>query len=320
MFAAAHFLHYPATVFSVHAGEKARRSDVAEAETRKNPPRGGHPANCSPIAMTLRDADRVLGLNITLHDLSGVFNVRDGGTLLDPARQSHRRFTVCRVGYCAECLAHCRDRIRQRSLTEQQPFVSSCWKGLTEVVVPIVRDDVLLAVLFAGPGRAMPRRRPPDAAARLAGAHARLSELDNGECGTAGGCSDARDGLVQRIEQAVLAECPTTARSDHAVSALPSAPDISVADLAAEMHLSPSRTSHLVKELFGAPFQDLVIRHRLQRALHFLRSTDLPVAAVGRRVGIENEYYFNRLFKRAYGEPPARYRRQFKQGTLLSET
>lgn len=296
---------------------------MAEAETRKNPPRGGHPANCSPIAMTLRDADRVLGLNITLHDLSGVFNVRDGGTLLDPARQSHRRFTVCRVGYCAECLAHCRDRIRQRSLTEQQPFVSSCWKGLTEVVVPIVRDDVLLAVLFAGTwkGDATPAaaRTLP---ARWRAAHARLSELDTEHAERLGRLLlTLGTGLVQRIEQAVLAEL-----SDNRQVLIMRFlhyhlhRDISVADLAAEMHLSPSRTSHLVKELFGAPFQELVIRHRLQRALHFLRSTDLPVAAVGRRVGIENEYYFNRLFKRAYGEPPARYRRQFKQGTLLSET
>ncbi len=279
-----------------------------------------HPANFSPIEMTLRDADRILGLNITLHDLSGVFNVCDGGTLLDPSRQSHRRFTVCRIDFCEACLRHCRDQIRLRCLCERQPFVNHCWKGVTEIVVPLIKDDVLLAILFAGTWKGEEPASGTVLPAQWRAAYDQLPPLDAAHAESLGRLLQTLGtGLVQRIEQAVLADISDTRQVQimrflhyHIHR------KIAVADLAAAIHLSPSRTSHLVTELFGASFQELVIRQRMQRAMHFLRATDLPVAAVGRRVGIDNEYYFNRLFKRMYGQPPARYRRQFKLGTLIS--
>ncbi len=265
--------------------------------------------------MTLQDAERLLGVNITLHDLSGVFNVPGGSTLLGPNRQSHRRYAVCNLGYCAACQAYCRDQIRRRCLSRQQPFVSSCWKGVREVVVPLIRHDILLAVLFVGSWRSA---TPSDAGAtaRWRSEHARLPLLDSGRAEPLGRLFMALGaGLVQQIEQAVLAELSDNRQVQimrflhynlHRAFTL--------AELAGEMHLSPSRTSHLVKQLFGVPFQELVIGQRMLRAMHFLRATDLPVAAVGRRVGIENEYHFNRLFKRVHGDPPARYRRQYQEG------
>ena len=243
------------------------------SRTKKAP--GVHPATYGPIETTLRDADQILGLNLTVHDLSGVFNVRHGATLLDPARQSHRRFAVCRIGYCAACLGHCRDRIRQRCLTEQQPFVSTCWKGLTEVVVPLVREDALLAILFAGTwrGTAPTPGAPQSATWRIA--YARLPALETAQAERFGRLLlTLGTGLVQRIEQAVLAELSDN-RQVMIIRFLHYHlhRDIAVADLAAAIHLSPSRTSHLVKELFGSPFQELVIRHRF-----------MPLAGVVQRI------------------------------------
>ena len=120
-------------------------------------------------------------------------------------------------------------------------------------------------------------------------------------------------GLVQQIEQAVLAELSDNRQVQimrflhynlHRAFTL--------AELAGEMHLSPSRTSHLVKQLFGVPFQELVIGQRMLRAMHFLRATDLPVAAVGRRVGIENECHFTVVQARSR-DPPARYPRNTRR-------
>jgi AraC-like DNA-binding protein len=48
---------------------------------------------------------------------------------------------------------------------------------------------------------------------------------------------------------------------------------------------------------------------RMHTAEDLLRSTDLGVAAIARRVGYESEEAFSRAFKRAHGVAPSRWRR-----------
>ena len=49
---------------------------------------------------------------------------------------------------------------------------------------------------------------------------------------------------------------------------------------------------------------------RLRLAAQALTSSAKGVADIAAAVGYESEAAFNRAFKRAFGEPPARYRRQ----------
>ena len=53
-------------------------------------------------------------------------------------------------------------------------------------------------------------------------------------------------------------------------------------------------------------------RWRLQLGAQLLRSTSNSVAAIADEVGYESEASFNRAFKREFGLPPARFRRQSK--------
>jgi transcriptional regulator GlxA family with amidase domain len=57
-----------------------------------------------------------------------------------------------------------------------------------------------------------------------------------------------------------------------------------------------------------------VARLRLQQAAPLLETSDRSVINVATDVGYESEAAFNRAFKRSFGLPPARYRRQ-RQGT-----
>jgi AraC-like DNA-binding protein len=83
---------------------------------------------------------------------------------------------------------------------------------------------------------------------------------------------------------------------------------VRLADLADELHLSESRTSHAVSEMFGIPFQNLLLQQRINGAKTLLLNTDLTVGEIARRVGMRNEYHFNRSFRRAVGLPPGRFR------------
>ena len=53
-----------------------------------------------------------------------------------------------------------------------------------------------------------------------------------------------------------------------------------------------------------------LIRWRLQLAARALGSTSRGVADIAEEVGYESEAAFNRAFKREFGSPPARYRRE----------
>jgi transcriptional regulator GlxA family with amidase domain len=60
----------------------------------------------------------------------------------------------------------------------------------------------------------------------------------------------------------------------------------------------------------GAPPLAYLAHWRLQMGARLLRTTNRKVLDVAGEVGYESKAAFNRAFKRAFGTPPARYRRE----------
>jgi AraC-like DNA-binding protein len=56
-------------------------------------------------------------------------------------------------------------------------------------------------------------------------------------------------------------------------------------------------------------------RWRPQLAARALQSTPRGVSEIAAEVGYESEAAFNRAFKREYGLPPARYRRELRMAS-----
>ncbi len=86
--------------------------------------------------------------------------------------------------------------------------------------------------------------------------------------------------------------------------------EITVADIAAHLHISPSRLHAVFKSATGTSPVAYLTAHRLSRACLLLESTSLPIAGVAARCGIPDMFYFSRQFKAAYGIPPSEYRRK----------
>jgi AraC-like DNA-binding protein len=89
---------------------------------------------------------------------------------------------------------------------------------------------------------------------------------------------------------------------------------VGLPDLAAAVHLSPSRTGRVVRELFQMPFRRLLRRERLYRARTLLLTRSCSVGEAARLAGFEDEYHFNKAFKKAFGLPPGRFRAKFRVG------
>jgi AraC-like DNA-binding protein len=82
-----------------------------------------------------------------------------------------------------------------------------------------------------------------------------------------------------------------------------------VGDLAAAVGVSRAVLAERFRHYLGEPPMGYLTRWRLQLGARLLTTTSQSVAEIAGLVGYESEAAFNRAFKRGFGTPPARYRK-----------
>jgi AraC-like DNA-binding protein len=85
-----------------------------------------------------------------------------------------------------------------------------------------------------------------------------------------------------------------------------------ISDLADEVGISRSALTERFTRFLSEPPMTYLTRWRLQLAARSLEKTSHGIAEIAANVGYESEAAFNRAFKRQFGWPPARYRREMK--------
>jgi AraC family transcriptional regulator, alkane utilization regulator len=91
-----------------------------------------------------------------------------------------------------------------------------------------------------------------------------------------------------------------------------------VDELARKAGLSRSALAQRFTCLVGQPPMQYLARWRLQVAAQEMLSGSKSLAAVAAEVGYESEAAFNRAFRRVFGMPPARYRRERKAQSVAA--
>ena len=86
---------------------------------------------------------------------------------------------------------------------------------------------------------------------------------------------------------------------------------VGVSDLAEELNLSESRTSHLLHEFFGKGFSALINEQRVRAVQEYLIRTDLPLREIAVLTGFRNEYYLSTVFRKLRKCTPGSVRRRF---------
>jgi AraC-like DNA-binding protein len=94
---------------------------------------------------------------------------------------------------------------------------------------------------------------------------------------------------------------------------------ISLEDVAALVHVSPSRLRHVFKEVTGVSFKEYVTHVRVAEAKRLLLGTEQSVADVARAVSYTNLYQFYKVFSRSCGMSPGEYRRHYAPAAVEPE-
>lgn len=87
---------------------------------------------------------------------------------------------------------------------------------------------------------------------------------------------------------------------------------IQLAELAALARVSVPHYTALFRRITGYSPVNYLIRQRIQHACRLLDTTDLPMSGIAQAVGMEDPFYFSRIFSRIMGRSPRDYRRAQK--------
>jgi len=86
--------------------------------------------------------------------------------------------------------------------------------------------------------------------------------------------------------------------------------DISLKTMADQVNMHPSYFGQLFREETGLLFNDCLTSIRLKKARSLLAEPGRKIGEISAAVGIAQQSYFNRLFKKEYGVTPVEYRRE----------
>lgn len=84
--------------------------------------------------------------------------------------------------------------------------------------------------------------------------------------------------------------------------------DLSLKANAEALNVNASYLSTLFKKETGTTLTDYVNRKRIEHAVYLLNTSDLPVATIGQRCGIQDDNYFTKIFKKYIGSTPKQFR------------
>jgi len=260
------------------------------------------------LEQTIVATENLLDLRITIHDLKEAFVDQQQVSLLAPTRKWHTH-PICKKVHDARCIDHCLVDVNHKASQTSVPFTHFCWKQMIEIAVGIYDDSQHVATLFAGSFKPAVLRRSVDL--RWEKEHQQLKIADENHLQSCGKILHVLGiGLLSLTKQSTSQEQPSDRKSQIQRWLRDSSHNEStLEDLASMLFLSTSRTSHLVSQLFGQPFRQLIQQKRLQHAKHLLLTTDQNTQAIADAIGMQSPYHFNRAFKKMFGIPPGRFRK-----------
>ena len=89
--------------------------------------------------------------------------------------------------------------------------------------------------------------------------------------------------------------------------------ELSVAGVAAGVHLSPNYLSNVFRKETGMSVTEAIRSEQMKAAARLLRDTDMYLYEIAERMGYRDVKYFSMLFKEAHHMTPKSYRQKYRE-------
>lgn len=86
---------------------------------------------------------------------------------------------------------------------------------------------------------------------------------------------------------------------------------ISLEEIAQEIYMSPFYFSRMFKAVTGLNFSDYVLNKKIEKAMEYLKNSNLTIEEIGLMVGYEESNSFRRMFKKKVGQSPREFRKKW---------
>ena len=91
-----------------------------------------------------------------------------------------------------------------------------------------------------------------------------------------------------------------------------SAEKLSIASIAAQVHISPNYLSNIFRKETGASVNEVIRQEQMKAAARLLRDTDLYLYEISEQLGYKDVKYFSLLFRECYQMMPKAYRQKYR--------
>lgn len=267
--------------------------------------------------------ENALNISITIIDNAGAFHSDQGLTVFSLKRQSHKKNPVCNIGFSdKKCRDHCRYEMNKKCAKTQEPFVETCWKGVTEIVAPLWHDGIHYGMLYAGSWRHVESQPPAGLPKTFYSAYDKLPFLPP---------SEKKEmfksiltvfaiGILSFLKELNAFESVPDTRGNRIMKFIQNhaVEKITLADIATHLNLSCSRTSYLLRNVLNKSFPELLQEERLRRVKTLLASSNMSLNAIAVQTGFADEYYLAKVFKQQNNQTPGQYRKNCNNSCQLA--
>ena len=217
------------------------------------------------------------------------------------------------------------DKIEAVELARQykKPFFHECHMGMRELVIPLMRDDALLGILFVGQCRTESENKAtiqenaknmngnPEKFLRLYQELPLVTKKDILLIETI---------LLQYFETKILSNELLRPESLGGVDSRTLAETVyyyikqnyrytlSTKHLSDTFFVNPSYLSRRFSQCYGITITDFIAKVRVEHAKRLLITTNASIGSISLNVGYDNANYFTRVFKKNVGFSPTDYR------------
>lgn len=268
------------------------------------------------LLSAVESIENIFNCKLSFHDYSGELR------RLIPKLPHYHLNPFCTVlkfknpSFNSGCVAFDRYEVQKRLAAKDQPLIKLCHHGFIEIVVPLKFGQKISGAIFAGPFNWHSDKLPAEilkAKGKISKCEHKLPEINHEQTRKLSSLLQLCGSNIEKIifQERAKVRNNLNSRPEKIMAFIDDnfQNDIALRDLSKSLLLCESRTSQLLKALFGKSFTVLLTDRRIEHAKSLLKNSMFHVELIANLSGFSDGSYFHRVFKKQTGITPRQYRK-----------